>query len=100
VNVKLEYVQDPVDRRSDLRFGRVGGRGRIYFNGRIVGEGRVAPFSAIINYGSLSIGRGYDSPVSEGYSGPFPFTGEIEKVVVDVPAADRPTAAAERASGK
>jgi arylsulfatase A-like enzyme len=65
-------------------FASTGGTGRLYVNGKLVGEGPVKP-DAFSYFGSLAVGRSYDSPISAAYQGRFPFTGSIDKVVVQMP---------------
>ena len=88
--VTFDYVatggksEGPALLRCMPYMSKPGGEGSLYVNGKKVGEGPVKP-DGFLNFGSLGIGRSYDSPISRGYSGEFPFTGTIEKVVVDLP---------------
>lgn len=63
-----------------------GGEGRLFIDGKKVGEGRIektvpAGFSANETFDT---GRDTGSPASDAYESPFPFTGTISKVVFDV----------------
>jgi hypothetical protein len=49
-----------------------------------VGEIKIPAMRASEYFGSLGIGRAYDSPVSQAYEVPFKFTGTIEKVTVAI----------------
>ena len=63
-----------------------GGTGRLYFDGQLVGEAEFPNVDQLSYafFGGMSIGRAYDSPVSHGYEIPFPFTGTIYKVEVEL----------------
>ena len=84
VSVAFDYTPAPGGRRPGARFAQAVGTGRLYVNGKLVGEGPVQP-DLFSYFGSLAVGRSYDSPISAGYQGRFPFTGSIAKVVVQVP---------------
>ena len=63
-----------------------GGVGRLYINGQSSGEGNIVKtvpglFSATETF---DIGEDLGSTVSENYKGPFKFTGEIEKVTIEL----------------
>ena len=63
-----------------------GGTGRLYIDGRQVGEGvipRTVPFLFALGE-SLQCGRDEGNPVSEDYASPFAFTGVLKRVMVDV----------------
>ena len=72
VTVSFEYV--PATRRY-------WGTGTLYVNGLPVGR---EVFKAMVGYyfGSLTVGRSYDSSVSRGYRGPFPFSGTVQELVI------------------
>lgn len=61
------------------------GIGRLFINGRKVGELNIARMVPV-NYGpeGLEIGRDAVTPVSESYTSPFTFTGLLKKVIVFV----------------
>ncbi|MGI8663432.1 MAG: arylsulfatase [Acidimicrobiales bacterium] len=75
----------------------VGGRVTLAVDDDVVGEGDVAhnlPFRWQIGGGGLLIGRDSGFPVSESYATPFPFTGTIHEVTVEIPMfAPKPPAA-------
>ncbi len=59
------------------------GIGRLYVNGRQVGEGRISK----ITYGSydtLDIGADLGTPVSGEYKVPFSFSGSLDTVQVEL----------------
>jgi hypothetical protein len=62
-----------------------GGVGTLFINGKKVGEGRIEKTIAA-RFGIDTFGVGVDtgSPVSNTYNPPFPFTGTIERVVIDL----------------
>ena len=82
-NVKLVYEFIPTEKTDVLLGGaRVEGTGKLYLNDQLVGEAAVT--HPKMYSGSFSIGRAYGSPVSAGYTPPFPFEGVIRKVEVEV----------------
>jgi arylsulfatase len=83
VTVTLEYVPTPGTAGKLAMFSKLDGTARLYVNGQMVGEGDAHP-TPFCYFGNLEIGRSGDSPVSQAYSGAFPFSGEIEKIVVDL----------------
>jgi arylsulfatase len=60
------------------------GTGRLYINGRLVGEGRQGPVSRYVlgDESTLGIGRIFPSPVSPAFDPPFKFTGTLTRVQV------------------
>lgn len=73
------------------RFG-AGGVGRLYINGNLVGEGiipRTVPFVYALG-GCLQCGRDEGNPVTDDYASPFPFTGIIKRVIVELDPGDAP----------
>jgi arylsulfatase len=62
-----------------------GGTGRLFVNDKLVGEGRIEKTVAG-RFGIDTFGVGMDtgSPVADTYKPPFTFTGEIEKVDIDL----------------
>lgn len=64
-----------------------GGTGKLYFNGRQVGEGRIertVPITLSLAGEGLCCGWDSGEPVSSEYESPFRFTGRIRRVIVDV----------------
>jgi arylsulfatase len=65
-----------------------GGDVTLAVDGDVVGEGEVPhnlPFRWQIGGAGLLIGRDHGFPVSESYTTPFPFTGTIGDVTVEIP---------------
>src|SRR6266508_2067775 len=63
-----------------------GGNGRLHINDRIVAESQFL-ITVPILFGigeALTCGRDGGATVSDDYAGPFPFTGRLKRVVVDV----------------
>jgi arylsulfatase len=80
--VRYEFTADSPGKAG------TGGRGRLFVNGKQVGENRMANtvafrFSA---YAGMDIGKDNGEVVSPTYraKAPFPFTGKIGKVVFDL----------------
>ena len=68
-----------------------GGTGRILVDGQKVAEGRIDETQCclIALDETADVGRGTGTPVSDDYRSPFPFTGTIDRVVVNLtPGAD------------
>jgi arylsulfatase len=63
-----------------------GGTGRLYLQGKLVGEGRLDKFGAFgTSFGeSFDIGRDRNSAVSAAYEAPFAFTGKVQEVRLEV----------------
>jgi arylsulfatase len=63
-----------------------GGTGSLFIDDRKVGEGNVPQTAPYIYHRSegLEIGKDPASPVTDRYQSPFPFTGKLVKVVVEV----------------
>jgi arylsulfatase len=58
----------------------------LFVNGRQVAKGRIDPTVWIGKYSAdetFDVGQDSGSPASEAYASPFPFTGTIDKVVID-----------------
>jgi arylsulfatase len=72
VRLRFDYIPNAT---------RSNGTGTLYVNGSAVGT---AVFTSMVGYyyGTLSIGRSFDSPVSAAYRGPFPFTGTVREVTI------------------
>jgi arylsulfatase A-like enzyme len=63
------------------------GTGTLLVDGEVVGEGELPKFTPMrfsITCGGLRCGRDGGAAVADDYTGPFPFTGTIHQVVVDV----------------
>jgi len=56
--------------------------GRLFINGKPAGEATFKNFG-YLGWETLDIGSDTGTPVSDAYSVPFPFTGQIEKVTVE-----------------
>ena len=71
-----------------------GGTGRLFINGKKVGEGTIA--RTVLNRFSLDegmdVGEDTGTPVSESYQVPFKFTGTLKQVTVDLGPVDLPKA--------
>jgi arylsulfatase len=73
-----------------FRFARTGehcGTVTLLVDGAAVGSGEVPRFTPTrfsLTGAGLSCGRGNALAVSDDYDGPFPFTGQLERVVVEV----------------
>ncbi|MDI9915375.1 arylsulfatase [Rhodococcus sp. IEGM 1379] len=77
--IELRFHSDSADPGS-------GGIGRLYVDGVEVGSGRVnrtVPYRYCVG-GTLDVGRDPVTAVSPKYQSPFPFTGSIRNVVVDI----------------
>nr|WP_242041970.1 arylsulfatase [Alkalinema sp. FACHB-956] len=63
-----------------------GGIGKLWINGQQVGEGRI-PHTVAYRWGldeTFDIGRDLGTPVLENYKVPFAFTGNLQKVTLDL----------------
>ena len=75
------------ERKLSVRFERGEGRAAtitVSIDGQACGEGDVAYTMGMMSSYGADIGRGTTSPVSEAYSGPFPFAGTIHELTFDV----------------
>lgn len=73
--------------RVELRFTRkepFNGIAQLFVDGRCVGSGAVRTMRASRPAEALYCGREGGSPVDTGYTPPFPFTGRIQRVVVQI----------------
>jgi len=82
VSVKYEFTADQPGKLG------TGGRGKLFFNGKPVGENRMdhgVPLR-FSSYAGMDIGKDNGDVVSPTYrsKAPFAFTGKIEKVVFDL----------------
>ena len=82
---ELRFEFEPTG-EPDLPKGRgAPGRLQLYVDGTLVAEGEAPvtiPFA--INPGALTCGSNPGSPVTPDYASPFPFTGTLHSVTVDV----------------
>jgi arylsulfatase len=82
----------------DFKAGRgAPGTGKLFINGKQVGEGKIAvtcPIAYGLSGDGLSCGRDTLTPVSADYREEYPFTGVIRRVVVDVGTDQHPAPAA------
>jgi hypothetical protein len=82
---ELRFEFEPTG-EPDLPKGRgAPGRLQLYVDGALVAEGQAPvtiPF--VINPGALTCGANPGSPVTPDYASPFPFTGTLREVTVDV----------------
>ncbi len=80
----------------DLKVGKgAPGIGKLFVNGKQVGEGKfpvTVPLAFSLSGDGLCCGRDTLTPVSADYTGEFPFTGIIRRVIVDVLRDQHPTA--------
>jgi arylsulfatase A-like enzyme len=73
--------------KPDIAHGKgAPGKGKLYIDGKLVGQGDI-PLTNPLSVGLLSTincGADVGAPVTPKYKTPFPFTGKIYKVTVDV----------------
>lgn len=81
VEVTLTFSPSRAEPSTHGPFATREGRASLYVNGRLVGEATFSPMP-ICFFGTFTIAHSWDSPVSTGYTGQFPFTGSVRKVVV------------------
>jgi arylsulfatase len=83
---ELRFEFEPTG-KPDLAHGKgAPGRAQLYVDGKLAGSGEL-PVTIPLLLGltdGLSCGRTPGAPVSPDFESPFAFTGELEKVVVDV----------------
>ena len=82
---ELRFEFEPTG-ELDLAGGKgAPGRMQLYIDGKLAGE-TDAPYTTplMLNPGALTCGSNPGSPVTPDYSAPFPFTGTIHTVTVDV----------------
>jgi arylsulfatase len=62
------------------------GSGKLFVDGKMAGEGQISRSMPILIgiQGGLSVGRNPGASVSHEYAAPFPFTGILHEVIVDV----------------
>lgn len=85
VRIALDYTADasvpPAVNASERKVK--GGLGRLSINGIGAGEARYAIFWGYSNE-TLDLGSDTGSPVSKGYQSPFPFSGRVDKVTIQL----------------
>jgi arylsulfatase A-like enzyme len=64
--------------------GDPGRLGRLFINGKPAGKARFMSFGSLGGWETLDVGRDTGTPVSNAYSAPFAFTGQIEKVTLEL----------------
>jgi arylsulfatase A-like enzyme len=77
VQLAFEFVRGDGADRWD------GGTGRLYINGRKVGEGQFEFFTQPV-FGTFDLGQARTARVSDAYQIPFKFTGTLESVRVEL----------------
>lgn len=83
---ELRFEFEPTGKPDILHGKGAPGRAQLYVDGRLCGQS-VLPVTIPIDIGiteGLSCGRDEGTSVTPGYQAPFPFTGKLEQVVVDV----------------
>ena len=64
-----------------------GGIGKLFINGKQVGEGRIEKtVGARFGIDTFGVGADTGAPVAKNYKPPFAFTGQIDKVTIDLQA--------------
>ncbi|MHB1414191.1 MAG: arylsulfatase [Chloroflexota bacterium] len=84
--VELRFEFEPTAKPDIARGRGAAGQARLYINGKLSGEAEI-PVTLPIMVGiaeGLVCGRSEGAPVSSLYKSPFPFTGRIYRVTVDV----------------
>jgi arylsulfatase A-like enzyme len=62
-----------------------GGQARLLIDGRAVAAGHFRKFGGFSgSFDAFDVGRDEGSPVSDAYAAPFPFTGTIDRVTIDL----------------
>jgi len=88
--VRSDVAVPPGPQRVGFEFEKTGefaGTGRLYIGDEVVGAADipfVTPARLSITGAGLTCGYEVGPAISEAYAAPFPCTGEIRKVVVDV----------------
>jgi arylsulfatase len=82
----LRFEFEPTG-QADIKAGQgVPGRAQLYIDDRLVGQNNF-PFTVPITYGlggGIACGADPGSPVTNAYQPPFPFTGKLHEVTIDV----------------
>jgi arylsulfatase len=82
---ELRFEFEPTGEMDLLQGRGAPGRLQLYVDGTLVGQSEADTTTPIaFNPGALTCGRNPGSPVVDDYHGPFPFTGTIHKVTIDV----------------
>ena len=83
---ELRYEFEPTG-EPDIKVGKgAPGRGQLYINGKLAGQMEM-PYTIPLSLGlgaGICVGRKEGSPVTVDFKPPFPFTGTIFKVTIDV----------------
>jgi hypothetical protein len=82
---QLRFEFQPIG-QPDFAHGKgTPGNGQIYIDGKLVGAAELPTTTPIaFNPGGLTVGANPGLPVTPEYASPFPFTGKIYSVTVDV----------------
>jgi arylsulfatase A-like enzyme len=82
----LRFEFEPTG-QADIKAGKgVPGQAQLYIDDRLVGQTNF-PFTVPITYGlggGIACGADSGSPVTNAYQPPFPFTGKLYEVMIDV----------------
>jgi arylsulfatase len=85
-HVELRYEFEPTG-KPDIKVGKGSpGRGQLYINKELVGQIEM-PYTVPLCLGlgaGITVGRKDGSPITDDYKVPFPFTGTLHQVTVDV----------------
>jgi len=73
MELSYEFVRDAIKAQRS-------GIGRLYIDGRLVGEQKLTQETFSSGSDNVDIGQNSPSPVSQAYQAPFKFTGTILKV--------------------
>ncbi len=85
IEVPTGKVQLKMDFKYDGGGPGKGGTVTLYANDKQLGQGRVEKtIPGKFGFDEMDIGMDLSGPVSEAYSPPFKFSGEIEKVTIDI----------------
>jgi arylsulfatase len=86
VEVVFKIEMDASDRQEPGPFatlGTIGCLGRLFINGKPAGEARFMSLGSL-GWETMDIGSDTGTPVSDAYTVPFAFTGQIEKVTLEL----------------
>jgi hypothetical protein len=87
---ELRFEFEVTGKASPLEGKGAPGRAQLYIDRKLVAS-EALPVTVPLSFGLGALflcGRGAHSPVTSAYEGEFPFTGTIQKVIVDVSGAD------------
>jgi arylsulfatase len=79
VKLSFDFMRDETKALGSQLSGS--GTGRLYVNDQLIGTAHLGP---IMECGPLGIGRAFVSPVSHAFQLPFGFTGQLERVEVQL----------------